>query len=86
MPGPNDKLVQGESGDRVLKFGTLRFHHNHVQGGRTFASGCGLCTEGLEGIMQAIPAAEVEPEVVKSDGSDEEGDATPSSGEWDDPR
>ncbi len=84
MPGSNDKDIQGEGGDRMLNFGAVRVHNNHLQGGRTTGRGCLVCSEGLEGALSPIPEAEDKPEVVESDGGDEKGDTPPPSDSWPD--
>ncbi len=86
MPRQDDELVQGEGDHRVLHFGAVRVHNNHLQSGRTSSRGCPVCSEGLEGFMPSVPSVEVNPEVDASNGGDEERDPTPSSGSWDDPR
>lgn len=84
MPRQNDIVVQGTGDDRMLSFGNVRVHNNHIQSGRSFSLGCHVCSEGLEGALSTLPTVEVKSEVAKSDGVDEEEDATPSSGSGDD--
>ncbi len=80
MQGQDATPISSSGGDRVLSFGPMRIHNAHVQIGQPKASGCGVCSQGLESIMAAAPVVQEKPEVVAGDGDDKEGDASPPPG------
>ena len=82
MSRPDDLSVQSSSGDRLLRFGSVRVHNGHLQSGRAVTAGCDICSAGLEGFMEEAPAAEEKPEVVEGDGGDKEGDPALAHGSW----
>ncbi len=86
MSGPLNDTIQSSGGDRYLRTGPLRVHNGHLQSGITTIIGCRVCEQGLEGFMEEVRPAVEKPEMVKSDGVDEEGDPSLAPGGWDDPR
>ena len=86
MQRSNDESVQSPGGDRVLKFGAVRVHNGHLQTGVSTTRGCSVCSQGLEGVMEAVAESEKEPEVVKGNGSDSEDDAPLALSSWADSR
>ncbi len=92
MQKPDVELVPAESGERRLNFGAVRLHNSHLQSGLKNKQGCGLCSQGLEGITSPVMEAkrpDPKPEVDQGDGGDAERDPAPSpdggAGNWPDP-
>lgn len=86
MQGPDEVIVQDARGDGVLRFGAMRVHNLHLQGGVAKAKTCALCARGLESILakgEGIPAPATK--VAEGDGGDQEDDTASSSGDWADP-
>lgn len=80
MSGSIDKPVSRASGDRVLDFGAVRIHNNHIQSGQTTRTACAVCGQGMEAVFstpQEVPARDTPDEVVPGDGDDKTGDAPP---------
>lgn len=82
MSGQTDSGVSFEGTDRVLDFGGVLTHNRHIQSGRKIVSSCGVCTEGLEGALEAVPQVVPEAALAEGDGDDEKEGAPPPSGGW----
>ncbi len=83
MSRENEVLIPSPSGDRVIAFGAIRFHHSHLQSGRATGRGCGICSEGLGGALEADAQYQrEEPKVAEGDGGDQEDDPTPPPDSW----
>ena len=83
MPKPDEILIPGESGDRVLAFGAIRIHHAHIQSGYLSGRGCGICQEGLGGALEADALFQrEEPPVDEGDGGHPEDGPTPPPSGW----
>lgn len=85
MSGPQHAKIQGVGADRLLNLRALNVHYNHLQRGfKTFRS-CGVCSEGLEGLLATlIPSAAGDEEGgnPEGDGADEKDDAALPSDTW----
>ena len=78
--------VQGAGDHRVLRVGAVRVHNGHLQMGRGYTAGCGVCAEGLEGALAPFAPVPGKPAVAEGDGADEEEDPALASGSWEDSR
>lgn len=73
--------IQKDSIVRVLDFGAVWIHHNHIQSGVKTARACSMCTKGLDGAYTPFegPQSVGKPAgVPPGDGDDKEGDTAPT--------
>lgn len=68
---------ENESGVRLFRTATLRFHNAHTKT-RRIDSKCGFCETGVGAAIKEIESPEPEPDVVQGGGTDEKGDAAPA--------
>lgn len=89
MSGSDEGSIQSASIDGRLSFRAVRVHNAHLQAGRATTERCGVCAEGMGGLLAAIeekPSVDQKSEVVEGDGGDKERDSAPSPGYWADSR
>ncbi len=87
MQGPKQDEIQKDSVLRVLDFGAVWVHNNHIQSGFKTARACAMCTKGLDGAYAPFESAKPvgEPVAVSTgDGDDKAGDppSAPDYGDY----
>ena len=84
MQKDSNETSEKNNGIRLLDGSAFLLHHRHIQSDPgTRRWDCGFCGSGLSGVVKVIEVPIPEPEVVQSDGTDEEEDSSsPSPREW----
>ncbi len=81
VSGPPNVVVYDESRGRRLSLRAVLFHDRHLSAGAPSSTQCGICSQGLEGALEASPQitpSDRESEVVQGGGVDQEGSAAPA--------
>ena len=82
VPGSRDVGVQDAGPDWHFSLAALQLHNVHVSGGRSWSGECGVCEEGLEGILAAVEEERPKkPGVAEGGGADEEEATAPARGD-----